>query len=191
MAHQSGKTIALDYYQKGGRASGILGILDNMIKEREEQKLSSSKITQQLLGVKEVQRGIAKQSGLPYEEDEATQLAKERTALLNKQTEQNISGTGPAYARKMAANLLSDLQQDTINLAMALRGGLSREKYVQQAKDQLLDLYDSLSPEAKIFFEQRVGQIYDNTASAFRIKVKPSSKKETSGKIGKYSYTVE
>ena len=191
------------YIGQGGRMSGALGVLDNLIKQREQQRVGEADITKSLLGVKEVARGVAQQRGLPFVESEEDAQQKKLRDLQITAAIQSTTGTGPGVAMNRANALLKGLQSDPMSIAMAIRAGKTREEFIQDAKDAMIGTYNNLPLESQGFFDETAGDIYDNTIGGipglekFK-KKKVSTAKETvtqkpgkKGKVGKYPYTIE
>ena len=162
------------YVGEGGRMSGALGILDNLIKKREEERTFQKGITTQLLGVKEVARGVAQKRGLPFVESEEDIQAKKYRGLQITAAEQNLAGTSVGDAKTFAFKVLQSLESDITGIRLSK---IDRSSFIENAKAKMLGSYNVLPPTDQQLFEDYAGSIWDKYASKEQKKV--TTAKET------------
>ena len=145
------------YIGEGGRMSGALGILDNLIKKREEERTYQKDITKTLLGQKEVALGEAKRRGMPFVESEEDIQAKKYRGLQITKAEQDIAGTSVDDARSQAYRVLKGVDPYS---SVAMKS--NREEYINFIKGQMLGTWKQLPLPDQQAFEEYVGQIWDS-----------------------------
>ena len=150
--------IISDYYSKGGKASGALGVLDNIIKERERTRTEQTDITKSLLGVPEVARGVAQQRGMPFVESEEDIQSKKYRGLQITRAEQDIAGASIDDARRQSIRVQTAISQPTSQI---FARKIDREKYIDMAKTQVGSLWTILPLPDQSAFEEYVGSIWD------------------------------
>ena len=148
------------YVGEGGRMSGALGILDNIIKERERTRTEQTDITKSLLGVKEVARGVAQKRGLPFVESEEDIQQKTIRDITITKGRQDIAGTSIPDARDQAWKVLQYLRT---NPGIVRATQIDREAYIENAKTGLFGAWSVLPPLDQQQFEEAIGDVWDRS----------------------------
>lgn len=165
------------YIGQGGRASGALGILDNLIKKREEERTYQKDITKSLLGVKEVARGEAKRRGMEFIESEEDIQAKKYKGLQITAAEQGLAGTSIEDARSAAWKAMTLADNDAMNIPLRK---VRRSEYIENAKIKMLGTFNVLPPLDQQSFSEYIGGLWDKYASSEqKKKEKVTTVKET------------